>query len=62
MRFILPVISTDHLNGINFVFVRVNVTHYRFFNNIYIKFDTKLYRRIVCIPMGINCAPLVADL
>ena len=24
--------------------------------------DTKLYRQIVGIPMGANCAPLVADL
>ena len=31
-------------------------------DNIYIKFGTKLYRQIVSIPMGINCAPLVADL
>ena len=30
--------------------------------NIYIKFGTKLYRQIVGIPMGTNCAPLVADL
>ena len=30
-------------------------------NNIYIKFDFKLYRQIVGIPMGTNCAPLVAD-
>ena len=30
--------------------------------NIYIRFDTKLYRQIVGIPMGTNCAPLVADL
>ena len=29
---------------------------------IYIRFGTKLYREIVGIPMGINCAPLVADL
>ena len=32
------------------------------FDNIYIKFGSKLYRQIVGIPMGINCAPLVADL
>ena len=32
------------------------------FNNIYIRFDTKLYRKIAGIPMGTNCAPLVADL
>ena len=31
-------------------------------NNIYIRFGTKLYRQIVGIPMGTNCAPLVADL
>ena len=31
-------------------------------NNIYIRFGTKLYRQIVGIPMGTNCAPLVAVL
>ena len=31
-------------------------------NNIDIRFGTKLYREIVGIPMGTNCAPLVADL
>ena len=31
-------------------------------NNIYIRFGTKLFRQIVGIPMGTNCAPLVADL
>ena len=30
--------------------------------NIYIRFGIKLYRQIVGIPMGTNCAPLVADL
>ena len=30
-------------------------------DNIYTRFD-KLYRQIVGIPMGTNCAPLVADL
>ena len=30
--------------------------------SIYIRFGTKLYRQIVGIPMGTNCAPLVADL
>ena len=32
------------------------------FDNIYIRFGTKLYRQIVGVPMGTNCAPLVADL
>ena len=31
-------------------------------DNIYIRFCSKLYRQIVGIPMGTNCAPLVADL
>ena len=30
-------------------------------DNIYIRFGTKLYRQIVGILMGTNCAPLVAD-
>ena len=28
----------------------------------FIRFGTKLYRQVVGIPMGSNCAPLVADL
>ena len=31
-------------------------------DTIYIRFGSTLYRQIVGIPMGINCAPLVADL
>ena len=31
-------------------------------DNIFIQFGTKLYRQVVWIPMGTNCAPLVADL
>ena len=31
-------------------------------NSIFIRFGSKLYRQIVGIPMGTNCAPLVADL
>ena len=31
-------------------------------DNIFIRFGTKLYRQIISIPMGANCAPLVADL
>ena len=31
-------------------------------DNIFIRFDSKLFRQIVGIPMGTNCAPLVADL
>ena len=33
-----------------------------FLDNIYIRFDSKLYRQIVGIPMGTNCVLLVADL
>ena len=31
-------------------------------DNIFIRLCSKLYRQLVCIPMGTNCAPLVADL
>ena len=31
-------------------------------DTVYIRFGTKLYRQIVGIPMGTNCAPLVANL
>ena len=31
-------------------------------DNINIRFGTKLYRQIVGIPMGTNCAPIVAEL
>ena len=32
------------------------------FDNIFNPFGTKLYRQVVWIPIGTNCAPLVADL
>ena len=31
-------------------------------DTIFIRFGTKLYRQVVGIPMGTDCAPLVADL
>ena len=31
-------------------------------DNIFIRFGNKLYRQTIGIPMGTNCAPLVADL
>ena len=30
-------------------------------DNIFIRFGTKLYKQVVGIPMGTNCAPLIAD-
>ena len=35
---------------------------YYLLDNIFIIFGSKLYRQTVGIPMGTNCAPLVADL
>ena len=35
---------------------------YYLLDNIFIRFGSKLFRQIVGIPMGTNCAPLVADL
>ena len=31
-------------------------------DNIFIRFGTNMYRQVVEIPKGTNCAPLVADL
>ena len=31
-------------------------------DNIYVRFGGQLFRKIVGIPMGTNCAPLLADL
>ena len=41
-----------------------NVCHALTFllDNNFVRFGTKLYRQVVGIPMGTNCAPLVADL
>ena len=36
--------------------------HVYLLDNIFIRFGTKLYRQTIGIPMGTNCAPLVADL
>ena len=37
-------------------------TLYYLLDNVFIRFGSKLYRHIVGIPMGADCAPLVADL
>ena len=54
----------ETIDGINFGLVRIYMTPYRTscIRNIYIRLSTKLYRLIVGIQMGTNCAPLVADL
>ena len=31
-------------------------------NNIYVKFRGKIYKQVIGIPMGCDCAPKVADL
>ena len=56
-------ISADHYRGYH-LWSCQNVSRALSFllDNIYIRIGTKLYRQIVGIPMGINCAPLVADL
>ena len=45
-------------DGLNFPHVKTSY----FLDNIFISFGTRLYRQIVGIPMGINCAHLAADL
>ena len=41
----------DMINAINFLL-----------DNIYVRFGSTVYRQVVGIPMGTNCAPLIADL
>ena len=31
-------------------------------DNINVRFGNKIYRQVIGIPMGTNCAPLIADL
>ena len=55
--------SADHYRGYHLWSCQKECDALSFlFDNIYIRFVTKLYRQIVGIPMGTNCAPLVADL
>ena len=51
--------STDHYRGYQ-LWSCQNVSF--LLDNIFIRFGTKLYGQIVGIPMGTNCAPLIADL
>ena len=52
----------NNLNDINWSCQKMcDALHYLLVN-ISIRFGSKLYRQIVGIPMGTNCAPLVADL
>ena len=52
------------IGGINFGHVRMYMymMPFRIWDNICIRFVTKIYRQIVGIPMGTKCAPLMADL
>ena len=45
-------------------FIHQNIKHeaLTYLLDIYIRSGTKIYRQTVGIPMGTNCAPLVADL
>ena len=54
--------SVDHFRGYHLCSCQ-NVCDALSFllDNIYVMFGTMLYRQIVGIPIGTNCAPLVAD-
>ena len=41
---------------------KMRIALYYLLDNIFIRFGSQLYRQIVGIPMGTNCAPFVADL
>ena len=55
-----------HSKKVNILYVwscqKVCEAFTNFLDNIFIRFGNKIYRQIVGIPMGTNCAPLVADL
>ena len=63
----MPFLLLNNLNDINcgrisfYCQKMCDALHY-LLDNIFIRFGSKLYRQIVGIPMGTNCAPLVADL
>ena len=53
----------ENLKNIMHGLVKMYVMRWPFcWTNICIRFGTKLYRQVVGIPMGTNCAPLFADL
>ena len=59
----MPFLLLNNLNDLNCGHVRKCVMRVIIFLTIFlIRFGSKLYRQIVGIPMGTNCAPLVADL
>ena len=51
----------SYMSGTRAVIVLLHYLIY-LLDNIYIRFGSKLYRQNVGIPMGTNCALLVADL
>ena len=55
--------TSDPLNGDN-KYTANNICKMIEFlvDNIYVRFDGQLFRQMVGIPMGTNCAPLLADL
>ena len=59
----MPFLLQNNLNDIKLWSSQkmCDALHY-LLDNIFIEFGSKLYRQIVGIPMGANCAPLVADL
>ena len=54
--------STDHRGNALWFCQNVCDALSHLLDNIYIRFGNKLYRQIVGISMGTNCAPLVAEL
>ena len=54
--------NSDAVKSFNLWFCqKVCEAHTFLLDNSYIRYDSKLYRRIVGISMGTKCAPLVAD-
>ena len=55
--------NSDHLNGDNKYTANDICKMIEFLvDNIYVRFGGQFFRQMVFIPMGTNCAPLLADL
>ena len=54
--------NTKQKNCVNWTCVEMIAALDFLLDNIFIRFGDSIYRQVIGIPMGTNCAPLIADL
>lgn len=54
--------NETHKGYVNWTDIEVITALNFLLDNIYIRFGKQIYRQVIGIPMGTNCAPLIADL